>query len=161
MTACRRRLALLYHNGYLSDTHKAVPTGYGSAKRVYCLSRKGKDLIAYTHDGGDLKDIKWTEKNNKVADFFIGHVLAISDVRIAFISHIRKAKDYSLNWIPEWEIKAWKEKVVDPENSGKTLPITPYVFLKLGVRKTKPTTSLKLTGPLNPIKDGGIKSKVM
>ncbi|MCL5070446.1 MAG: replication-relaxation family protein [Actinobacteria bacterium] len=137
MTACRRRLALLYHNGYLTNTQKPVPTGYGSAKRVYCLSRKGKDLITHTHDGTDLKDIKWTEKNNKVADFFIEHILAINDVRIVFISNIRKAKSYSLDWTPEWEIKAWKEKVEDPENSGKSLPITPDAFFEIRNRKNK------------------------
>jgi len=137
MTACRRRLALLYHNGYLSATQKAVPTGYGSAKRVYCLSRKGKEIIEHTHDGSDLRDIKWTEKSNKVAGFFIEHVLAINDVRIAFISNIRKAKGYSLDWTPEWEIKSWKEKVEDPENSGKTLPITPDAFFEIRGKKNK------------------------
>jgi len=137
MTACRMRLALLYHNGYLSAVQKPVPTGYGSAKRIYCLSRKGKELIEHTHDGADLKDIKWTAKSNKVADFFISHVLAINDVRIAFISGIRRNKNYILSWIPEWDIKSWKEKVEDPENSGKTLPITPDAFFEIRGQKNR------------------------
>jgi len=137
MTACRRRLALLYHNSYLSALQKPVPTGYGSAKRIYCLSRKGKELIEHIHDGADLKDIKWTEKRNIVADFFIGHVLAINDVRIAFISGVRKNKNYALSWVPEWEIKSWKEKVEDPENSGKALPITPDAFFEIRGQKNR------------------------
>jgi len=137
MTACQRRLSLLYHNGYLSAVQKPVPTGWGSAKRVYCLSKKGKDLIAYTYDGADLKDIKWNEKSNKVADFFIEHILAINDVRIAFTNSASASKDYQISWVPEWEIKAMKEKVNDPENPNKTLPITPDSFFTLTGRDKK------------------------
>jgi hypothetical protein len=137
MTACRRRLALLYHNGWLSAVSKPVPTGYGSAKRIYCLSKKGKELIEHTFDGSDLKDIKWTEKYNQVADFFLEHILAVNDIRISFINSVKKAKDYSLFWIPEWEIKSWKEKVKDPEDSSKSLPVTPDAFFEIRGIKNK------------------------
>ncbi len=130
MTACQRRLSLLFHNGYLSAIQKPVSSGYGSSKRAYCLSKKGKELISFTNDGKEITDIKWNEKNNKIEFYFLEHILAINDVRIAFINAALN-KNYDISWIPEWEIKAMKEKVPDPENANKTLPITPDSFFAL------------------------------
>lgn len=130
MTACQRRLSLLFHNGYLSAIQKPVLNAYGSSKRAYCLSKKGKELISFTNDGKETADIKWNEKSNKIEFYFLEHILAINDVRIAFTNAALNS-DYEVNWIPEWEIKAMKEKVNDPENSGKTLPITPDSFFAL------------------------------
>ena len=131
MTACQRRLSLLYHNGYLSAVHKPIPTGYGSSKRVYCLSKKGAALIAHLYSEKEAREIKWNEKYNKVEPFFIEHILAINDVRIAFLKAALATKEYELFWFNEQEVKAWKEKVDDPEDSSKTLPITPDAFLYL------------------------------
>ncbi|MHB8276742.1 MAG: replication-relaxation family protein [Candidatus Humimicrobiaceae bacterium] len=131
MTACQRGLSLLYHNGYLSAVHKPIPTGYGSSKRVYCLSKKGAGLIAHLYSEEEAREIKWNEKLNKVEPFFIEHTLAINDVKIAFLKAVLETKEYELFWFNEQEVKAWKEKVDDPENSGKTLPITPDAFLYL------------------------------
>lgn len=36
-----------------------------------------------------------------------------------------REKEYDLEWITEWEIKALKEKVKDPERSGRYIAITP------------------------------------
>ena len=131
MTACQRRLSLLFHNGYLAGVHKAIPTGYGSSKRVYCLSKKGAALISHLYSEKEAREIKWNEKYNKVEPFFIEHTLAINDVRIAFLKAVLETKDYTLFWFNEQEVKAWKEKVDDPEDSSKTLPITPDAFLYL------------------------------
>lgn len=131
MTACQRRLSLLYHNGYLSAVHKPIPTGYGSSKRIYCLSKKGAALISHLYSEKEARQIKWNEKYNKVEPFFIEHILAINDVRIAFSKAALATNEYDLFWFNEQEVKAWKEKVDDPEDSSKTLPITPDAFLYL------------------------------
>ncbi|MBM3708371.1 MAG: hypothetical protein FJW69_08575 [Actinobacteria bacterium] len=131
MTACQRRLSLLYHNKYLSAVHKPILTGYGSSKRVYCLAKKGADLISHLYSEKEARQIKWSEKYNKVEPFFIEHALALNDVRIAFIKAALGSKEYDLFWYTESEVKSWKEKVDDPENSGKTLAITPDAFLYL------------------------------
>jgi hypothetical protein len=137
MTACQRRLSLLFHNGYLSAVHKPIPTGYGSSKRVYCLSKKGAALIAHLYGEKEARKIKWNEKQNKVETFFIEHTLAINDVRIAFFKEVLEDKAYELSWSDEKEVKAWKEKVDDPDNQGKTLPVTPDSFLSLTGNKKK------------------------
>jgi len=137
MTACQRRLSLLFHNGYLSAVHKPIPTGYGSSKRVYCLSKKGAALIAHLYSEKEARKIKWNEKQNKVETFFIEHTLAINDVRIAFFKEVLEDKAYELSWSDEKEVKAWKEKVDDPDNQGKTLPVTPDSFLSLTGNKKK------------------------
>jgi len=131
MTACSRRLKLLYHNGYLADTRKIIPAGYGSSKRIYCLSKKGAALISHLYGEKEAREIKWSEKQNKVESFFIEHTLALNDARIAFIKAAQKSKEYELYWFTESEVKSWKERVEDPENSGKTLAITPDAFLYL------------------------------
>ncbi|MBA7628912.1 hypothetical protein ES703_36409 [subsurface metagenome] len=130
-TACQRRLSLLYHNKYLSAIQKPTHAGYGSSKRVYCLSQRGKKVISFTHDGMDPKNIKWNKKNNQVEIYFLEHTLAVNDIRVAFTIYARSL-GYELKWIPEWELKALKEKVRDPENPGKSLAVTPdgYFLLK-------------------------------
>jgi len=131
MTACQRRLSLLFHNGYLSAVHKPIPTGYGSSKRVYCLAKKGVALIEHLYGEKEARAIKWNKKQNQVENFFIEHTLAINDVRIAFLKSILATEDYSLFWFNEQEVKTWKEKIEDPENPSKTLPITPDAFFYL------------------------------
>jgi len=131
MTACQRRLSLLFHNGYLSAVHKPIPTGYGSSKRIYCLSKKGADLISYLYGEREAREIKWNKKQNQVENFFIEHTLAINDVRIAFLKAVLKTKDYDLFWFNEKDVKAWKEKIEDPENPNKTIAITPDAFFYL------------------------------
>jgi len=131
ITACQRRLSLLYHNKYLSAIHKPSHAGYGSSKRVYCLSKRGKDVVSFMYDGMDSKNVKWNKKSNQVEIYFLEHTLAVNDVRVAFTISARSL-GYKLNWIPEWDLKALKEKVRDPENPGKTLAVTPdgYFILK-------------------------------
>ena len=130
-TACQRRLSLLYHNKYLSAIHKPTHAGYGSSKRAYCLSKRGKEVVSFIYDGMDPKNIKWKKKHNKVEIYFLEHTLAVNDVRVAFTISARRL-GYILEWTPEWELKALKEKARDPENPGKSLAITPdgYFFLK-------------------------------
>lgn len=131
ITACRRRLTLLFHNGFLSDASKPKTAGYGSSKRIYCLSKKGADLISHLYSEKEAREIKWNDKQNKVEAFFIEHTLRLNDVRIAFAKSVLETKDYDLFWFNESEVKSWKEKVDDPENSGKNLAITPDAFLYL------------------------------
>ena len=130
-TACQRRLSLLYHNKYLSAIEKPTHAGYGSSKRVYCLSQRGKEVISFMYDGMDPKNIKWNKKNNQVEIYFLEHTLAVNAVRVAFTISARSL-GYELKWIPEWELKTLKEKVRDPENPGKSLAVTPdgYFILK-------------------------------
>ena len=131
ITACRRRLSFLFHNGYLADASKPKSAGYGSSKRIYCLSKKGATLISHLFGEQEAKKIKWSEKQNKVELFFIEHTLAINDIWIAFSKAVVATSNYDLIWFKESEVKSWKEKVDDPENSGKTLAITPDAFLSL------------------------------
>jgi len=137
-TACQRRLTLLYHNKYLSAINKPTHAGFGSSKRAYCLSKRGKDVISFMYDGTDLKTIKWNEKNNQVEIYFLEHTLAVNDIRVAFTVSARSL-GYELEWIPEWELKTLKERVRDPERSGKFLPITPdgYFILKDNNREAR------------------------
>jgi len=127
IAACQKRLTFLYHNGYLDAILKPIPSGYGSSKRVYCLSEKGKELIAHMYDSIDPKEIKWKKSYNDVEGYFLEHTLAINDVRVA-LTVATRGKGYVLEWIPEWELKALKERVEDPERQGKYIAITPDAY---------------------------------
>ena len=127
MAACQKRLTALYHNQYLDAGHKPIPAGYGSAKRVYCLSERGRDLIAHMYDSLDPKEIKWKKTYNEVEEYFLEHTLAINDVRVA-LTVAAKEKGFSLDWTPEWELKALKERVEDPDRSGRYISITPDAY---------------------------------
>jgi len=136
IAACQKRLTFLYHNGYLDAILKPIPSGYGSSKRVYCLSEKGKELIVHMYDSIDPKEIKWKKSYNDVEGYFLEHTLAINDVRVALTVATRE-KGYALEWTPEWELKALKEKIEDPEKSGKYIAVTPdsYFVIKAEGKK--------------------------
>jgi hypothetical protein len=136
IAACQKRLTFLYHNGYLDAVLKPIPSGYGSSKRVYCLSERGRGLIAHMYDSVDPKEIKWKKSYNDVEGYFLEHILAINDVRVA-LTVATKEKCYTLEWTPEWDLKALKEKVEDPEKSGKYIAITPdsYFVIKTQGKK--------------------------
>lgn len=127
MAACQKRLTALYHNHYLDAGHKPIPAGYGSAKRVYCLSERGRDLITHMYDSLDPKEIKWKKTYNEVEEYFLEHTLAINDVRVA-LTVSAKEKGFTLDWTPEWELKALKERVEDPERPGRYISITPDAY---------------------------------
>jgi len=63
-----------------------------------------------------------------------------------------------LSWSDEKEVKAWKEKVDDPDNQGKTLPVTPDSFLSLTGNKKRPTIFLRWTEPRSQTAGGRIRS---
>jgi len=93
--------------------------------------------ISHLYGEKEARQIKWSEKQNRVEHFFIEHTLAINDARIAFIKAALGSKEYDLFWFNESEVKSWREKVEDPENSGKTLAITPDAFFYLIGKKKK------------------------
>jgi hypothetical protein len=129
-------LTFLYHKGYLDAILKPIPSGYGSSKRVYCLSEKGKELIVHMYDSVDPKEIKWKKSYNDVEGYFLEHTLAINDVRVA-LTVATRGKGYVLEWIPEWELKALKEKVEDTERPGKYIAVTPDSYFVIRTENKK------------------------
>jgi hypothetical protein len=129
MTACQRRLSLLFHNGYLTAVHKPITIDYGSSKRIYCLSKKGAALIAHLYGENEAGKIKWNEKQNKVEHFFIEHTLAINDVRIAFFKEVLEDKAYEFPGLTRKKSKPGKRELTIPIIKAKPCRLLRTLFI--------------------------------
>lgn len=78
-----RRLAVLYHHGYI-DRPPAQLEYYrpGSTKMIYALANRGAQLLIH-HLGVEVGNADWTRKNFEARRAFMLHQLAIVDLRVA------------------------------------------------------------------------------
>lgn len=87
-----RRLALLFHNGYL-DRPRAQRKIFGqgaNAPLIYALSQKSSRLF------GALDNVDWTEKNRSVSEPYIEHALMTADFMVALECALRSHSDVRL-----------------------------------------------------------------
>jgi hypothetical protein len=78
-----RRLALLFHHGYL-ERPRAQLTYYhrpGSRHIVYGLGNKGGSLVKREAGAGSRRGA-WGEKNRAIGRMFLEHALCVSDVMV-------------------------------------------------------------------------------
>ena len=71
-----RRLATLFHNGYL-DRPRAQRGGGANTPLIYALGYKGSQLF------GEPDGLDWTGKNRTVTYPYIEHTLMIADFMVA------------------------------------------------------------------------------
>lgn len=126
---CRLRLKLLYHHGFLERPPAGVQPGPGHGDFVYCLDRKGAELIA-REEGGE---VDWRPKDKKLSPFFLQHTLRVNDFRIAVTLAARQRGWTLLEWVDEKRLKGMEERVPDPSQPGKTLPFVPDGFFAVEV----------------------------
>ena len=97
-----RRLALLYHHGYLERPRAQLEYFHkgGSGSLVYGLGNKSasilKELKGHTHH-----ENRWNEKNGSVGRIFLEHALLVSDFMVALEFSCRKSGDARLLTAPE------------------------------------------------------------
>lgn len=126
---CRLRLKLLYHHGFLERPLASVQPGPARGDFVYCLDRKGAELIA-REEG---IEVNWRPKDKKLSPFFLQHTLRVNDFRIAVTLAAKQRGWALLEWVDEKRLKAMEERVPDPSQPGKTLPFVPDGFFALEV----------------------------
>jgi Replication-relaxation len=91
----RRRLQMLYHNGYV-QRHK-VSDGEAIA---YALGNLGAEELVL-HYGIDSKEIEWTTKNRESGERYIRHALMVTRFRHALALALRNFPEASVEqWIP-------------------------------------------------------------
>lgn len=113
--ASQRRLALLYHHGFLTRVFLTVRASYMLSPALYMLDRRGAELLRSElgYDG-----ITWTSKSQDVGQPFLEHTLAINDVRVA-ITIACRAQDYTLlDWRSEADLKGSYDRVTIQSRSG-------------------------------------------
>ena len=99
-TNVERRLAKLFHHGYL-DRLRTVRGG----ELVYALTWKGDHLLArrrleagvdLTPEERERRRRAWAEKNRDLADAFIEHTIMVATFRTALLEAVRQAKTVEL-----------------------------------------------------------------
>lgn len=114
--ASQRRLALLYHHGFLTRVFLTVRASYMLSPALYMLDRRGAELLR-SELGYD--DISWTSKSHDVGQPFLEHTLAINDVRIAVTLACRIHGYTLLEWRSEADLKGSYDRVVIQDKSGR------------------------------------------
>lgn len=113
-SAAQRRLALLYHHGFLAREFLLVRPGIMNSPTLYLLDKRGEELLR-AELGVD--DIDWNSSHNRVSSDFLEHALAINDVRVAVTLACRHQAYRLLDWHSETQIKQDYDRV--PVKSGR------------------------------------------
>jgi hypothetical protein len=101
-SACKRRLTLLYHHGYVGRIALPVRNAYGAARAVYFLERLGQGALT----GAGLID-ETTERFRRPdapGELFLHHRLDVADVRVAFTTAAR-SRGLALSWWDETKVR--------------------------------------------------------
>ena len=133
-SSCKRRLTLLYHNGYLDRRLIPLRSAFGSNRAVYCLDRRGAELLSYRHKTGSAV-IHWRPADNNRELYFLEHMIAANDVRSAATLAAQRMS-LTINWTDERELRsrAMKQLVKDPKKPTTLLAVVPdgYFVLQAG-----------------------------
>jgi len=135
-SSCKRRLTLLYHNGYLDRRLLPLRSRFGANRAAYCLDRKGKELLAFTAGTG-LAQIGWRPVDNNRELYFLEHMLATNQVRIC-ATIAATEQGFDLSWVDERTLKAtaMRDLVTDPKNRSTQLAVIPDGYFQLATEAT-------------------------
>lgn len=124
-SSAKRRLTLLFHNGYL--TRKFIPLrgGFGASRAAYCIDQRGAALLSLRRGTGAVPD-SWKSRRSRAEFFFIEHLLATHDFRIA-VTLAAKREQLDLHWTSESILRnrSPREFVPDPSHPGQLLRVIP------------------------------------
>lgn len=128
---CKRRLALLFHHGYLDRRFIPAAGSLGSTRAIYCLTSKGTRLVAHELKT-DVGSLDWRPRDSHREVYFLRHTLAINDFRICVILAAQR-RGLSLDWVDERTLRRqeMREYVADPKHDGQRLAIVPDGYFRL------------------------------
>ncbi|MBI1280107.1 MAG: hypothetical protein GC179_18405 [Anaerolineaceae bacterium] len=134
--ASQRRLALLYHHGFLNRVFLTVRASYMLSPALYMLDRRGAELLR-----SDLgyDDITWSSKSQNVGQPFLEHTLAINDVRVAVTVACRTHGYALFDWRSEADLKGDYDRVIIQERNGgkQSVSLIPDSFFVVQTTKGK------------------------
>lgn len=142
----RRRLKLLYQNGYLERILTPIRPALWATRPVYRLAEQGAETVAAELGIAPKKLAYWGkgfDKDHRAADvslLFFEHALAINDVRIA-VTLAARSKGYRIEkWLDDNQLKSdvMKDYVtVKGQRRTERVAIIPdaYFLVDLGERR--------------------------
>lgn len=113
MSQTRLRLTKLYHNRYLDRIYR--PTIKGSGEAIYCLDKKGADILA-AELGVDRGQIFWQGRRRALSQDSLEHALRVNDFRVAMNIACERTGAAKLagEWIEEQILRDLKQRVKVP-----------------------------------------------
>jgi len=131
---CKRRLSLLFHNGYLERRFLPLREAFGAARAYYVLDQRGADVLVKVLEL-TRHELDWRPRDGRREPLYMEHTLRINDVRALLLV---TAKDAALElaWTDERELKrrARDHRVPDPLRAGEKITIIPDGYFTLGGR---------------------------
>jgi hypothetical protein len=142
VSSCKRRLTLLYHNGYLDRRLIPLRSRLGANRAAYCLDRRGAKLLAHMNG---TTGIVWRPKENDRELYFIEHTLASNQVRVCATIAARQ-QGFDLVWTDERTLKAraMREQVKDPKHPERMLAVIPDGYFQLATEQAPLGFALEL-----------------
>lgn len=98
VSACKRRLTLLYHNGYIGRLALPVRNAYGAARAVCFLERLGEQALVRA--GLVEEPNERFRRPETPGELFLQHRMDIADVQVSFTVAAR-IHGYALVWWDE------------------------------------------------------------
>lgn len=143
-SSSKRRLTLLYHNGYLDRRLLPLRSRFGANRAVYCLDKRGAKLLAF-HDKATAEGLVWRQVDNDRELYFLEHTLASNQVRICATLAARQ-RDFDLVWTDERALRsrAMRDFVKDPKHEGKRLAVIPDGYFQLATEESPLGFALEL-----------------
>jgi len=116
MSQTRLRLTKLYHNGFLDRVYR--PTTQGSGEAIYCLDRKGADVLASELDI-DRGEMFWQGRTRHLSQNSLEHALRVIDFRLAVNIACDRTELASVagDWVDEQILRDLKQQVRVPSAS--------------------------------------------
>lgn len=152
---CKRRLSLLFHNGYLRRSFLPLRSAFGAAQIYYTLDGRGADLVAEIF-GLRRAEVDWRPRDGRREPLYMEHTLRINDTRTLMLLAARRAA-LELVWIDERDLKrrARDHRVIDPLHPSEKITIVPDGYLTVGDR-----WSFALELDRGTVEEGPFKRKV-
>ena len=134
-SSCKRRLTLLYHNGYLDRRLIPLRSRFGANRAAYCVDRRGAELLAFLAKTGT--PIAWRPRDNDRELYFLEHTLASNQVRICATLAAR-ALGLDLVWTDERTLKSrtMRDLIKDPKHPDARLAVIPDGYFQLAAGET-------------------------
>lgn len=126
-SACKRRLTLLYHHGYVGRLPLPIRNGYGSVRAVYFIERFGERALA---TAGLIDEPSGRHRRpESPSEFFLQHRLDAADVRVAF-TVAAEARQFALDWWDEGTVRRSGAFSISGASEGQRL--IPDAYFTLG-----------------------------
>ncbi len=130
-SSSKRRLTLLYHNGYLDRRLIPLRSRFGANRAVYCLDKRGAQLLTFDEKTSG-EALAWRALDNDRELYFLEHTLASNQVRICATLAARQ-HGFDLVWTDERALRsrAMRDFVTDPKHPDRRLAVIPDGYFQL------------------------------